>query len=103
MSNDQVGVIIISMLCGGIFTFLGWVSKSQNAGDMVNFFDEKKYDKKKFSKIFGEHFLFIGIGAFVLGIIGVIFRPKIFMFLQVILILLGIVKTLYAIEKYSKI
>ena len=36
---DIYGLIIITFLMGGFLTFLGWVIKSQNAGDMLNGFD----------------------------------------------------------------
>lgn len=47
---DIYGLIIITMLMGGLFTFLGWVIKSQNAGDMLNGFDEKNTIKIKYQE-----------------------------------------------------
>jgi len=46
-------LLVITLLLGGMFSFLGWVIKSQNAGDMVNGFNNKKDDKEKVSKIMG--------------------------------------------------
>ena len=47
---DIYGLIIITMLMGGLFTFLEWVIKSQNAGDMLNAFDEKNTIKIKYQE-----------------------------------------------------
>ncbi|MCM1989137.1 DUF3784 domain-containing protein [Oceanirhabdus seepicola] len=106
MSQGQGGLLIITMLFGGIFTFFGWVSKTQNAGDMINGFDSKKHDKEKVSKIFGNHFLFIGLSVIVVGIIGIVLNRdnfNIFMHTQTVIVIVGIIKTIYAIEKHGKI
>jgi len=45
--------LIITLLLGGMFSFLGWVIKSQNAGDMINRFNNKKDHKEEVLKIMG--------------------------------------------------
>lgn len=61
--------LAITLLLGGMFSFLGWVIKSQNAGDIVNGFNNKKDDKEKVSKIMGNNLLFLGICIILIGII----------------------------------
>lgn len=73
---DIYGLIIITMLMGGLFTFLGWVIKSQNAGDMLNGFDEKKYDKDKVSRIVGGDMLSTGLLIMLIGSIGIFLSSK---------------------------
>lgn len=73
---DIYGLIIITMLMGGLFTFLGWVIKSQNAGDMLNGFDEKKYDKDKVSRIVGGDMLSTGLLIMLVGSIGIFLSSK---------------------------
>lgn len=73
---DIYGLIIITMLMGGFLTFLGWVIKSQNAGDMLNGFDARKYDKDKVSRIIGGDILNTGLLIIILGIIGIFLNSK---------------------------
>ncbi len=47
---DIYGLIIITGLIGGMFTGLGWIIKSQNAGDMLNDLMIKNITKIKFLK-----------------------------------------------------
>lgn len=47
---DIYDLIISTLLIGGMFTGLGWIIKSQNAGDMLNGFDEKNITKTKYPK-----------------------------------------------------
>lgn len=103
---DIYGLIIITMLMGGLFTFLGWVIKSQSAGDMLNGFDAKKYDKDKVSKIVGEDMLSTGLLIIILGGIGIFLSSKFYnyiTFLQVGIVVLGIIKSIYEMEKKCRI
>ena len=45
---------MFAFLGGGIVTFIGSIIKFFNAGDILNFYDEKIYDKNKVSKIVGN-------------------------------------------------
>ena len=106
MSEGQGMILLSTMFFGGFFTFLGWVSKSQNAGDMINGFDPKKHDKEKVSKIFGNHFLFIGLSVIVIGIIGMALtkvNPNSFMNIQKGVVIAGIIKMIYTLEKHGNI
>ena len=47
---DIYGLIIITIFIGGFSTFLGWIIKSQNAGDMLNGFDAKNTIKIKYQE-----------------------------------------------------
>ncbi len=53
---DLTGILVLAFLGGGILTFLGVIIKHFNAGDILNGFDEKKYDKEKVSRIVGMDF-----------------------------------------------
>lgn len=65
---DIYGLIISTLLIGGMFTGLGWIIKSQNAGDMLNGFDEKKYYKDKVSQIVGRDMFYTGISIILIGV-----------------------------------
>ena len=45
------GKSFIVILLGLMFLFSGWVMKSQNAGDMINGFNDRRYSKIKVSTI----------------------------------------------------
>lgn len=74
-SVDLTGIFVYSILVGGIFTFLGAIIKSFNAADMLNYFDEKKYDKDKTSKLVGLDFLIIGPSTIILAFISIFINP----------------------------
>ncbi len=103
---DIYGLIIITMLMGGLFTFLGWVIKSQNAGDMLNGFDEKKYDKDKVSRIVGGDMLSTGLLIMLVGSIGIFLSSKFYnyiTFVQIGIVVLGIIKSMYEMDKKCRI
>lgn len=103
---DICGLIIITLIMGGMFTFLGWVIKSQNAGDMLNGFDEKKYDKDKVSKIVGGDILYTGLLVILIGIVGVFLSSKFYNYItiaQVVIYVIGIIKTMYDMNKKCRI
>lgn len=72
---DLNGIIVFSILAGGICTFLDGVIKSFNGANMLNYFDEKKYDKDKTSKLVGLDFLIIGLSILSLAFISVFINP----------------------------
>ena len=99
---DIYGLIMVTSFMGGLLTFLGWVMKSQNAGDMINGFDARKYNKDKVSKIVGEDMLSTGILIILLGIIGIFFGSKIYNYItygQIGIFIAGIIKSSYDMEK----
>lgn len=103
---DIYGLIIITLLTGGFFTFLGWVIKSQNAGDMLNGFDAKKYDKGKVSRIVGRDMFYTGLLIIFVGVIGVFLSSKFYnyiTFAQVGIFVLGIIKSMYDMDKKCRI
>lgn len=103
---DIYGLVIITVLIGGLLTFLGWVMKSQNAGDMLNGFDANKYDKNKVSMIVGKDFLYTGIVILLLGGLGIFLDSKYYnyvTFVQVGVLVLGIIKGMYEMEKKCRL
>lgn len=103
---DIYGLIIITFLMGGFLTFLGWVIKSQNAGDMLNGFDEKKYDKDKVSRIVGGNILYTGLIIIILGVIGIFLNSKYYNYVpyaQTFVMVVGVIKWMYEMEKNCKI
>lgn len=99
---DIYGLIMVTSFMGGLLTFLGWVMKSQNAGDMINGFDARKYNKDKVSKIVGEDMLSTGILIILLGIIGIFFGSKIYNYItygQIVIFIVGIIKSIYDMDK----
>lgn len=103
---DIYGLIIITFLLGGVFTSLGWIIRSQNAGDMLNGFDEKKHDKDKVSKIMGGNMIYTGLIIILLGVIGVFLNSKYYnyvTFAQIFVVIVGIIKGTYEVNKNGKI
>lgn len=102
---DIYGLIIITMLIGGMFTGLGWIIKSQNAGDMLNGFDDKKYYKDKVSKIVGSDMFYTGILIIFIGALGILLNSKFYnfmAFIQITIFIIGIVKSMYDMETKCK-
>lgn len=105
MNMEISKIIIFSFIMGGIFTFLGWVMKSQNAGDMINGFDERKYDKTKTSKILGKNFLIMGLIIIGLGFTCFIIPSTYYDFIgkiQFVIIIIGLIISFYKFNKYCK-
>lgn len=102
---DIYGLIIITGLIGGMFTGLGWIIKSQNAGDMLNRFDDKKYYKDKVSKIVGSDMFYSGILIIFIGTLGVLLNSKFYnfiAFIQITISIIGIVKSMYDMDTKCK-
>jgi hypothetical protein len=103
---DVYGLIIITLIMGGMFTFLGWIIKSQNAGDMLNGFDAKKYDKEKVSRIVGGDMLYTGILVILIGVVGAFFSSKFYNYItiaQVVIYIIGIIKMMYDMTKKCRV
>lgn len=97
-SADLTGILIFAFLGWGIITFLGAIIKYFNAGDILNFFDEKKYDKDKTSKFVGSDFLVIGLSIILITIISIFIDEKYYNFAmisQVIILILGLIIAFY--------
>jgi len=65
MEPDLTGILMFAFLGGGIITFIGAIVKFFNAGDILNFYDEKKQDKNKVSKLVVSDMLIHNIISFV--------------------------------------
>lgn len=102
---DIYYLIIITGLIGGMLTGLGWIIKSQNAGDMLNGFDDKKYYKDKVSKIIGSDMFYTGILIIFIGALGILLNSKFYnfmAFIQITIFIIGIVKSMYDMETKCK-
>ena len=64
MEPDLTGILMFAFLGGGIITFIGAIVKFFNAGDILNFYDEKKQDKNKVSKLVVSDMLIHNIISF---------------------------------------
>ena len=67
---------MFAFLGGGIVTFIGSIIKFFNAGDILNFYDEKIYDKNKVSKIVGNDIFYTGLGIILIAIISIFLNNK---------------------------
>ena len=103
---DIYGLVMITLFIGGFFIFLGWVIKSQNAGDMLNGFDAKKYDKDRVSRIVGGDMLYTGLLVIFVGVVAIFLSNKFYnyiTFAQVGIVILGIIKSMYDMDKKCRI
>lgn len=103
---DIYGLIILTIFMGGLFTFLGWVIKSQNAADMLNGFDAKIYDKDKASRIVGSNMLNTGLLIILIGVISILLDAKLYNYIisiQVCLVILSVIRIIYDIDKKCRI
>ena len=99
---DIYGLVIITLFIGGFPLFLGWIIKSQNAGDMLNGFDKKKYNKNKVSKIIGSDIFYSGLLIILLGVFGMFLGSKLYdyiTFMQISIFIINIIKIMYYMEK----
>ncbi|MFD3155978.1 DUF3784 domain-containing protein [Haloimpatiens sp. FM7330] len=102
---DLTGIFVVAFLAGGILTFLGAIIKYFNAGDIINFFDEKKHDKDKVSRIVGRDLLIIGVSVIISAVISIFIDEKYYNFMmvsQVFIIIFGLVLTNYQFFKCCK-
>lgn len=105
MNSELLKMQIAFIFIGVFLSFIGFVSKTQNAGDMINGFNEKKHDKEKVSKILGNNFLCTGICILILISITFIFKNINIYILQetiMFVFILGIIRTIYKIKKSEK-
>ncbi|MEG2935789.1 MAG: DUF3784 domain-containing protein [Clostridium sp.] len=105
MNDDKIILLIVTFLIGGMFSGLGAIIKTQNAGDMINGFDNGRDDKAKVSRIMGGALLYTGLLEIIVGIIGILFLEK---YLKTIGIIQGIIVCggigigAYRTNKYGK-
>lgn len=105
MNSELLKMKIAFIFIGIFLVFVGLVSKTQNAGDMINGFDEKKHDKEKISKILGNNFLCTGICILILISITFAFKNINIYILEAIIMFvfaIGIVRTIYQVKKSEK-
>jgi len=79
---------------------------SQNAGDMLNGFDARKYDKDKVSRIVGGDMLYTGLLVILIGVVGIFLNNKFYdyiIFAQVGFVIIGIIKSMYDMDKKCRI
>ncbi|MGV3075853.1 DUF3784 domain-containing protein [Clostridium baratii] len=98
----QIAFIFIEIF----LLFIGFVSKTQNAGDMINEFDEKKHNKEKIYKILGNNFLCTGICILILISITFVFKNINIYILETVIIFvftIGIIRIIYQVKKEQKI
>lgn len=104
--NSELLKMQVAFIFSGIFLlFIGFVSKTQNAGDMINGFNEKKHNKEKVSKILGNNFLCTGICILILISITFVFKNIEIYVLEVIIMfvfIIGVLRTMYQIKKSEK-
>lgn len=105
MNSELLKMQIAFIFIGIFLLFIGFVSKTQNAGDMINGFDEKKHDKEKVSKILGNNFLCTGICILILISITFVFKNINIYILEAIIMFVfvrGIVRIIYQVKKSEK-
>lgn len=105
MRDDKIVLLIVTFLMGGMLAGFGLIIKTQNAGDMINGFDDKKDDKEKVSKIMGKSLLSIGMSVIVVGLLGVILLNdylKYIAIIQTAIVIVGVVIGCYKTNKYGK-
>lgn len=98
MKPDLTGILIFALLGGGILTFIGGIVKFFNAGDILNFYDEKKHDKNAVSRLVGSDIFYTGLVVILIAIISVFLNEKYYyalMITQVALTLLGLLLSCY--------
>ena len=106
MKSELLEIQIAFIFMGAFLSFIGLISKTQNAGDMINGFNSKKHDKEKVSKIFGNNFLVAGLCILVLISTTFVFENINIGILKTIIMavfVIGVIRTMYQIEKYGKI
>lgn len=105
MNDDKIILLIVTFLIGGMLSGFGAIIKTQNAGDMINGFDDSRDDKEKVSKIMGGALLYTGLLVIVEGIIGILFFGKYLKavgIVQGIIVCVGIGIGAYRTNKYGK-
>ena len=98
MEPDLTGILMFAFLGGGIITFIGAIVKFFNAGDILNFYDEKKQDKNKVSKLVGGDMFYTGLGVIFIAIISIFLSDKyhyFMMMLQVAIMMVGLLLSIY--------
>ena len=105
MSNDKIVLLIVTILMGGILTGIGAIIKTQNAGDMINGFDDNRDDKDKVSRIMGKSLLYTGLLEIMVGLMGILFLDKYLKevgIIQVIIVCVGLGIGTYRTNKYGR-
>lgn len=95
---DLTGILVVAFLAGGFLTFLGVIIKYFNAGDMLNFFDEKKHDKDKVSKVVGRDLLGTGLIVIIIAVMSIFIDKKYYnavMLSQSVILILGLIISFY--------
>lgn len=102
MNENLLGIFVCAFLGGGILIFLGAVMKYFNAGDMLNQFDERKYDKEKTSRVVGKGLLITGLIVLAFAMLSLFINERYYVVIvtaQTITILIGIAISMYKFYK----
>lgn len=98
MEPDLTGILIVALLGGGVTTFIGAIIKFFNAGDELNFYDDKKHNKEKVSKVVGGDIFFSGLGVIFIALFSIFISDKYhysMMLLQIAVLLTGLLISTY--------
>lgn len=105
MSNDLIGIIIVTIFAGMLLIFAGCLVKFFKTIDLVLSFDENKHDKGKVVKVFGNTILIVGILVFTCGILSIFLLKNLLkytMLMQISILILGVLWMVYRLNTYCK-
>lgn len=105
MNDDKIILLIVTFLIGGMLSGFGAIIKTQNAGDMINGFDDSRDDKEKVSRIMGGALLYTGLLEIIVVIVGILFLEKYLKtigIIQGIIVCVGIGIGAYRTNKYGR-
>lgn len=102
MFKEATKILIYTLFFGGAFTLIGLGFRTQNKKGMSEWYVSRGYDK--LSKLYEKTYLIMGICVLIIGLIGFLVKSyiNIFMGIQSIIILGGVVYTLIAKRKILK-
>lgn len=98
MQPDLTGILLFAFLGGGIVTFIGAIIKFFDAGDILNFYDEKIHDKNKVSKFVGNDLFYTGIGTILIAIVSIFLSNNYYltmMITQLFILVIGFLISCY--------
>lgn len=105
MDSNYIGVIMVTILAGGLLTIFGYSIKHFKAIDLVLSFDETKHDKEKVIKTFGNNILVTGLIILIIGVVGIFVIKNflgIIMSIQMIILILNFLFTVFRLNTYCK-
>lgn len=103
---NLIVIFIVSLISGILLTFLGCIIKFYNAGNIVNFYNPKKHDKDKASKLFGRNLIIIGSVTLCIAPACIFIAKSYYIFVCIALAIFipaGLLITYYQLFKHCKI